>query len=443
MLRLLLRQPVHIWQTLETRYKIEAILLFILVFAFVGTRLESVFLSWIEKTFSHYDLVVLVANAFVLQISLSMVFIISWLLPRQNSLRYFLTWPLAKSDCIKLLGFYGFKYASLYLLLFLPATAALFSVTGFWTSVGAIIIVMIFSLFFSILFFRQKQNSPSTTLFIVKALSSLLFYYALFAAAYYFENTFFIFQIVAALVAGGLIFKIYFSAASIELEKFIPYIEKTYSKPNITKTGLKKIPHFLPEIIQPLFEKEIVGFWRNPDYKKLKIKSLATFLILNSVIVLFHFEYKEIWISIITALLIWGHYNNSFNEKYVFADPTWFIKTLPMRFRHVFVAKYVAEIGYVFLLTLCTIIFFQFIDLNAGDQVLWLGGLFIFANVVLFTMLNFRIMFFNDPRLAGYAYNFAMFFIAIMVLNFHLVGPLIGLTLLVFFVYKNVKYFNE
>ena len=148
-------------------------------------------------------------------------------------------------------------------------------------------------------------------------------------------------------------------------------------------------------------------------------------------------------ISAFTGLLIWTHYSSHFNEKYVFAEPSWFIKTLPIRFRHLFAAKYFAEIGFVTLLIFGVFVFFQFCGLELNEQFIWLIALFVFANVILFTMLNFKIMFFNNPRLAGYAFHFAMFFMIIMVLNFRLVGPIIGFCLLIFFLYKNVKYFNE
>ncbi len=442
MLRLLFRQPLHIWRTFEIRYKLEAIALFILIFAFLGTRLDNLFGQWVGDIFSKTELTLLVANLFTFQISITGLFIISWLIPRQNSLRPFLTRPLCKNQLIKLVGFHSFKYLSLYLILFLPTATALYSAIGLISFLSALMIVLIFSLFYLIHFIQQKQKY-SLKKFIFRGLLSILFYHGLFGLFFYVGDYLLLFQIVSTFLVLAYTIKMYSGKDMLPLENFIPYLEKVYSKPEIDQSARKRMPQFLPAIVQPLFEKEVASLWRNPNYKRLKIKSIALFFILNTLIIISNIEYKETWISILTALLIWVHYSNGFNDKYVFADPSWFIKTLPMRFRHLFAAKFIAEIGYVILLTFGVLIFYQFCDITFSEQLTWLAALFLFANVVLFTMLNFQIMFFNDPRLAGYAYHFAMFFIIIMALNFQLVGPIIGLCLLMFFLYKNVRYFNE
>ena len=154
-------------------------------------------------------------------------------------------------------------------------------------------------------------------------------------------------------------------------------------------------------------------------------------------------EHKEIWLAIISCLLIWLHYSNSFNEKYVVADPEWLIRTLPIRFRHLFLAKYLAEIAFVVLLVLTDLLVLQFTATGFVVQLYTLLFILAFAHLVLFTMLNFQIMFYDNTRLAAYAYHFALIFIVIMILNYRLVGPVVAVCLLIFFLYKNVKYFNN
>ena len=63
------------------------------------------------------------------------------------------------------------------------------------------------------------------------------------------------------------------------------------------------------------------------------------------------------------------------------------------------------------------------------------------AIIILLSMINFQIMFYNDARLAGYAFHFTLLFLAIMSLNYHFVGPLISVLLIGFYFYKNVRYF--
>jgi hypothetical protein len=65
------------------------------------------------------------------------------------------------------------------------------------------------------------------------------------------------------------------------------------------------------------------------------------------------------------------------------------------------------------------------------------------AHIILFSMLNVKIMFFDNARLAGYAYHFSIIFFGIMIFNYRLAGPVITLIVLIYFLYKNVKYFNN
>jgi len=168
MLKILIRQPLHLWRLLEMRYKLEAFALLILTFAFVGTHLDSVLTQALDSIFPANELTFLVAHIFTFLIAISTIFIISWLLPRQNSLRPFLLKPLNKKHLINLLVFYCSKFLSLYLILLLPTMAALISTLGLALAAGTLLVVIIFTLFFLIYFIQLKQASRSNGLFIYK-----------------------------------------------------------------------------------------------------------------------------------------------------------------------------------------------------------------------------------------------------------------------------------
>ena len=80
---------------------------------------------------------------------------------------------------------------------------------------------------------------------------------------------------------------------------------------------------------------------------------------------------------------------------------------------------------------------------NLNEQLNMVLLMLPFSMLVLSIMLNFQIMFYDDPRLAGYAYHFTIIFLLIMTINFRLVGPLISIILLTFYFYKSYRYFKS
>ena len=161
------------------------------------------------------------------------------------------------------------------------------------------------------------------------------------------------------------------------------------------------------------------------------------------VIVLSHLENKDVFMALLTGIIIWLHYNNYFNEKYVQPEPDWYFHTVPFRFRHLWLSKFLVEFIFIsFILAVFWILLF-ITGFNIIEQLNLLMLMLAFSIVVLSIMLNFQIMFYDDPRLAGYAYHFTIIFLMIMIVNYRLVGPLISIVLLTFYFYKSYRYFKS
>ena len=78
---------------------------------------------------------------------------------------------------------------------------------------------------------------------------------------------------------------------------------------------------------------------------------------------------------------------------------------------------------------------------ESSVQVNILGLLLLFSLLVLTTMINFQLLFYDNPRLAGYAYHFTVLFFTVMSINYRFVGPVITLFMMVLIFYKTRKYF--
>ena len=81
--------------------------------------------------------------------------------------------------------------------------------------------------------------------------------------------------------------------------------------------------------------------------------------------------------------------------------------------------------------------------MDIGIQLNWIGALLLFAIAVLSIVINFQILFYDNPRLAGYAYHFTILFIVIMSLNYRFVGPLVSVFLLTFYFLKTRRFYNS
>ena len=208
------------------------------------------------------------------------------------------------------------------------------------------------------------------------------------------------------------------------------------------RISYSNFPKIVPLKIHPLFVREILSHLRNRDYVRLKIISVILLVVILKILDSYFIEnYKSIFI--LTCLVfIWYHYTHQFNEKYTFAESKYFLKTTPFYFYQICLAKFLSE----FLFTLIFLFIIVIGLLIHGSTISEIMQVFtilsLFSIFVLATTVIFRILFYDNPRTAGYAYHFVILFsVTMLAAEFYLVGPIIILFLLFYFSYLSYRQF--
>ena len=125
MLKILFKQFTNFWKSLEVRYKLELIILSVIFFAFISSRISIALGSWLQDGATQSGISLLFANLFSFLINVSSLAIIAWLLPNQKTLKTLLMQPLDNKKTFQVLIFYSLKYLSFYIILLLPVLTAL------------------------------------------------------------------------------------------------------------------------------------------------------------------------------------------------------------------------------------------------------------------------------------------------------------------------------
>lgn len=434
---------LHIWKELRWRHKLEASALFVIIFAVFTTRFMDAFALLTQSYISPKNLLFLLYIAGNVLMAFSSIITVQYMLPLQNGLRSLLTHPLSPKQLNSVLLYHNGKFVIYNFAILLPISMAAMAAFSFMH--GMLLLIAYCLSFYSvqIISFYLKARFNNGKLFI---LISILFYFSFFAGQfasvwYGFYPTLLIWGwgISTFLAALLLYFKPHFL---FSLEAFYSWLGKRYSGREISLKSIKKIPNIFPLKLQALFEKELLANRRNTKLKRLKRYTLMFFFLLNSFLLFSILEYKEIWILTLTIAVMWVHYSQSFNPKYILPEADILLKTTPVKLRHLFLAKYFTELPMTLLFVGGFLLFLQFTTIPFSEQLRYLGYLALFYHIILFTTINLRLMFYKDARLAQYALHFTLIFLGIMILNWHLVGPIISLGLLFFFFYKNKLYFN-
>jgi len=203
----------------------------------------------------------------------------------------------------------------------------------------------------------------------------------------------------------------------------------------------RRVKRYMPTTNFGLFRKELYSLWRNPRYRRLKLQTF--FFYLGTLIILHYMlnEANDMWMMFFSTAVFWMHYNVHFNSKYVSAEPDWFFRTLPVKFHRAWFSRFFAEFFYVVLLLIAQWLFLALAGIAFSTQIQWIGALLLFASIILSIVLNFQILFYDNPRLAGYAYHFTLLFIVVSAYNYSLVGPLSAVFLLAYFTYLTRRFY--
>ncbi len=384
MLALLFKQPLNRWRQISLWQQLQLSVLGLVVFSWLIWKLSAWFAG---LQVSSVVLGLIISHGFLLLSALSAPFVFKYALPRSKALSVFHTLPLSRRQSVLLLAWlYHLFQLPLLLLLFITVSALtlLSPVSGFLTLALAI------------------------------GYDSLL------------------------LLITGFIFSRKSADRLIHFEKIFPLTSKAIQKSTHKKSVFQKSGG-----LRLLIKKELLSLWRNPHYRRLKVFTWIFYMSGLSALYFSALTNYDMWMMLFSAVLFWLHYNVHFNGKYVSADPDWYFRTLPLPFYRVWLSKFSTEILYILFLLFSQLLFLIAAGMNVWIQLNWIGTLLLFAVAVLSIVINFQILFYDNPRLAGYAYHFTILFIVIMSINYRLVGPLTAVFLLTFYFFKTRQFYNS
>ncbi|MBD3224040.1 MAG: hypothetical protein GF313_04885 [Caldithrix sp.] len=442
MLNTLLKQPLYAWKEQSLLFKIEMILLLIVLYAYFSERIIAAFNHYqMTSSISVYSMSNGVVHVFILLVMLSIPFILYYLIPKQRGIHIFCDKPLSNSQILQLIGYYVVKYLLIYWIILIPFFIALFVID--WGT--AIFHVAAFAAYTLIIYLwalsgmRRRQKAT----YFAYAMAVILLFHSVYASVFILIQHLWILDVIVLFGSGLILWFLMRRPASLHLETLYPAALKRNGHRKSGWLSFQTIPAFLPAGLQVLFNKELIGLWRNAKYRRLKWITLAVYILLLVMVSLRADMANDIGLILISMAVIWLHYSHHFSEKYMHPDPDWFFHTLPLGMFRMMLSRFLVEYFYILLILLIAWIYMIGQQMGAQAQLQTLALLLIFATVILLIMVNFRVMFYDNPRTAGYAYHFTVIFLLVMSVNYRFVGPIISVVLLAFYFYKNYKYIHS
>jgi hypothetical protein len=223
------------------------------------------------------------------------------------------------------------------------------------------------------------------------------------------------------------------------LNRFRPAIQRSTQRKS--KLTYFKFPSIIPKSIRPLLIKEILSHVRNKNYMRLKIISFIIYLAIMIIVDIFYQEYYTSTVSVLTILLIWEHYSHQFNEKYITKESRLFIKVLPIKFYQYSLSKFLSEFIYIALILVFVLILTLLHGIAPFKILNILGIITLFSLFVLYIITLIRVIFYDNPRMAGYAYHFLIIFTMVMIFEYYLVGPIITFFIILYLHFKSKRQF--
>jgi hypothetical protein len=437
-----IRQLFNYWKYLPFRIKVEIIFLLSIFYIYATEKLVYYFRSSLGQP----GITPLYLESFVQQVLLLPMLIVTPfvyfnLLPRQKNIQLLRLLPFNSGQSAAVLIVYFWKYELLFFILILPVSTALGITSGLGPAL--LLIIMTFIL-------------PAVTLLCLHLLATfflsrykVLFIYLTLVALYYLifiilSNTgyYIPYPPVVLIFLFLLIYRFwhkYWEKWDLILDHY-RCAEKKQIFPSVA-INYANLARYIPLTLRPLFIREILLQIRNRKYLHLKLLTFIFFLGGLALVQNYAAENFRPLAALLVIILIWWHYSSQFNDKYVQPESKFFLKTLPLSYKQFVLSKFLSELIYILVLT--SLLFAAFLLHGDGWQATSISTLsmFLVSVFILFTTIIIKTLFYDKPRLAGYAYHFMVLFCLIMIVNFYLVGPLISLCVLLYFTYKSYQAF--
>jgi hypothetical protein len=443
-LKYFLLQFLNYWKQLQFRIKIEIVILLTIFYIYVTKQLVFKFSSFLEQSdFTPLHLNMLVQPGLLLPLLIGIPFIYFSLIPRQKNIQLLRLLPLGSGPSAMLLLVHFWKYELIYLIIILPVATAVGITLGPWLLLYLLLVLVLLpsAMFLFLHLLSAIFSSIYKVLFIYLALAIL---YYLFLMVLYRTSCYILYQIIIYLFLILFVYRFWFrhwEKWDIILDRFRPVPERR-TAPSGTINYFTLAP-YVPLAIRPVFVKEILLQFRNHRYLRLKVLTLIIFLLGALLIQQYAAENFRTLLAVLVIVLIWWHYSSQFNEKYVLPESKYFLKTMPLRYYQFVLPKFLAELIYIMILTGLVLIIFLLHGEELSVAAMSILSMLMVSIFILLSTIIFKTMFYDNPRLAGYAYHFLILFGLVISVNFYFIGPVITILLLIYFSYKSYQAFSQ
>jgi len=440
--RLFKRQLFHYLKRLDLRLQIELVILFIIFIVFFTEKSIELLKLLLQKPgTSPIGITVFIEHIFFIPLTLTTPFIYTHLLPRQRIILALRLQPLGSMDVFMLMFLNYLKYETLVFILLLPLFGAIiFSLNILYLLHLIFIIFCILFILFTLMHVLAHKEHNKRILSYGVYFTTIFIYFILFYFIYTTSGFYLIFQ-AGVMLTALIIFGIYW----VQVWKYWDhdlYRIKVTSHKHVSSQSYRnwyRIIPFASSTFYALTIKEILGYIRNSHFLRLKFTGIAIYLII--LIVAQQAENYIAATSFVTIIYLWIHYTHQFNDKYVLPESAFFLKTFPFRYIQIWVAKFATEILFllpIFIILISTLLISGLTFINT---LYVFSTAFIFALFISATIISVKLLFFDNPRKAGYAYNFMVVFSLVMIYNFYLVGPVIILFTLSYLCFLSYRQF--
>ncbi len=426
LLRYYALQAQHYWRNLSIRFRIELLLIALLFTAFFSEKATRLFGSWLTTgSVTSFGLTIFALNVLLLLYAATVPFIYYKLLPRQPGFHILRVQPLNRISLMLLMILSAVKYHLIPLLLMLPVLIALALTTNFSAVILFLLGMFICPVYFILLIHVLNVSVPGYVRPVTLYFATTGAYFILLGLAYLFFAYYTVYQLGMILLPG-----IWFYQKRSIWDRPVLWhtpVKKSRSNP----LSRIRYPDF-PRILRPLTAREILVSLRNVRYLRLKLFSTLLYILLLTAGYDYFSDSYINFVSAVTLVFIWIHYSAQFNEKYVQPEIRVFMRTMPLKFFPLVLARIISELIYILLLLILQNIILLIAGIPAALMLYLSAGVLIFATAVFYVIAVLRILFYDNPRLAGYAYHFLIIFSLMMTANFYLVGPVVILALLAY-----------
>ncbi|WP_457565563.1 hypothetical protein, partial [Caldithrix abyssi] len=192
-----------------------------------------------------------------------------------------------------------------------------------------------------------------------------------------------------------------------------------------------------------LVRREFLNLWRNPAFRRSKRWMLLATPLVG--FLLFHLYPQQAlnFFTLTVFLLIWRHYGQFFSTQFAQREPEWFFKGLNLPFFSYASARFAVEFLFVLLLLALFSFTLHFNHIPLSEHWQLLLFLLFAAAMILVSLISFQIIFFDNPRTAGYAFHFSLLFFTILTLWDRFLGPLVTVFFLTLYVFKSYRFLRS